>query len=36
VSVTRELDGIRETTTFRLPKSLTLKKAEQTKTTNPV
>jgi 4-hydroxy-3-methylbut-2-enyl diphosphate reductase len=35
VSVTRELDGIRETTTFRLPKSLTLKKVEQTKT-NPV
>ncbi|HXZ95426.1 MAG TPA: 4-hydroxy-3-methylbut-2-enyl diphosphate reductase [Burkholderiales bacterium] len=32
VNVTRELDGIRETTTFRLPKSLTLKKAEQTKT----
>ncbi len=32
VSATRELDGIRETTTFRLPKSLTLKKAEQTKT----
>ena len=31
VNVTRELDGIRETTTFRLPKSLTLKKAEQTK-----
>ena len=32
VNATRELDGIRETTTFRLPKSLTLKKAEQTKT----
>ncbi len=32
VNVTRELDGIHETTTFRLPKSLTLKKAEQTKT----
>ena len=31
VNVTRELDGIRETTTFRLPKSLMLKKAEQTK-----
>ena len=31
VNFTRELDGIRETTTFRLPKSLTLKKTEQTK-----
>ncbi|HVS26302.1 MAG TPA: 4-hydroxy-3-methylbut-2-enyl diphosphate reductase [Burkholderiales bacterium] len=32
VETTRAMDGIRETTTFRLPKSLTLKKAEQTKT----
>ena len=31
VESTREMDGTRETTTFRLPKSLTLKKAEQTK-----
>ena len=31
VETTREMDGTRETTTFRLPKSLTLKKAEQTK-----
>ena len=32
VETTRAMDGIRETTTFRLPKSLTLKKVEQAKT----